>query len=93
MTQRDLVFDGPALSTADHERLGTQLAAVRGAMTSGRWLTLDEIRWDIEYVYGIKATTQSISARLRDLRKAKFGGHTVERKRVEGGLYTYRLVV
>jgi len=41
----------------------------------------------------VQAPEASVSARLRDLRKAKFGGYRVERQRVrEGrGLYHYRL--
>jgi hypothetical protein len=37
----------------------------------------------------------SISARLRDFRKAMHGGHTVERERVKdgGGTFRYRLVL
>lgn len=31
--------------SADAERLGSQLAAVRGLMGDGRWRTLDEIWW------------------------------------------------
>jgi len=34
----------------------------------------------------------SVSARLRDLRKAKFGAHTIERQRVSAGLFRYRMV-
>ena len=34
----------------------------------------------------------SVSARLRDLRKPAFGGHTVERQYVERGLFRYRVV-
>jgi hypothetical protein len=40
------------------------------------------------------ATETGISARLRDLRKPKFGGYVVESKRrYDGGLWEYRLVV
>jgi hypothetical protein len=42
----------------------------------------------------VRATETGISARLRDLRKPKFGGYTVEiRRRSDGGLWEYRLVV
>jgi hypothetical protein len=42
-----------------------------------------------------KGPEGSVSARLRDLRKDKFGGFEVERKRdsIEKGLFLYRLVV
>ena len=32
-----------------------------------------------------------ISARLRDLRKEKFGGYSIERKRSDEGLWWYRM--
>jgi len=35
----------------------------------------------------------SVSARLRDLRKEKFGGHVVERRAVKRGLFEYRVIV
>lgn len=35
---------------------------------------------------------QSVSARLRDFRKARYGSHVVERKKQERGLYAYRVV-
>ena len=35
----------------------------------------------------------SVSARLRDLRKSKHGGYTVERQYIANGTYRYRLVV
>jgi hypothetical protein len=59
-------------------------------MSDGAWRTLEEIR---SRVGGSEA---AISARLRDLRKDKFGGHIVEsRRRGDGsrGLWEYRLVL
>lgn len=54
-------------------------------MLDGQWRTLAGIQ---EIVGG---TESSISARLRDLRKQKFGGYQVDRERVHGGLYQYRV--
>jgi hypothetical protein len=34
----------------------------------------------------------SVSARLRDLRKPKFGGFHIERRYVSAGLWAYRLL-
>lgn len=70
----------------DHRRLSKQLEAVREIMGDGDWHTLKELA---QKVQGSEA---GVSARLRDCRKAKFGGHTVERQRVSGGLWKYRLV-
>jgi hypothetical protein len=81
-------FDGATYRRAlDHARLGKQLMRVALLMADGQWRTL----------HSIAAMTNdpeaSISARLRDLRKRKFGGHTVERERIIGGLYRYRIVL
>lgn len=69
----------------DYERLNAQMRAVFDVMQDGKWRTLAEIAW------ATKAPEASISARLRDFRKPRFGGLTVERKR-QGGTFTYRLI-
>ena len=81
------LFDGEGLTASDHKRLHCQLEAVRGLMLDGRWRTLPEIS------QATGAPPASVSARLRDLRKAKFGGHAVFRRRVAGavGLFEYRV--
>lgn len=79
--------DGPDLTPADQLRLGTQLARVQTLMGDGRWRTLAQIA---AIVGGSEA---GVSARLRDLRKDKFGAHRVERHRTHSaGLWYYRLV-
>lgn len=63
----------------------TQLERVETYMRDGAWHTLEEIAGSIG------EGTQSVSARLRDLRKDQFGGHVVERHYLCKGLATYRL--
>lgn len=61
---------------------------VLSLMSDGKWRTLSEIH---EAVGGTEA---SVSARLRDLRKPKFGGYTVLRRRVgdpRRGMWEYKL--
>lgn len=72
----------------DAPRLARQLELVRAAMEPGNWWTLEEL------ATVASCTTQSASARVRDLRKDKFGAHTIERKSVPGqrGLFLYRMV-
>jgi hypothetical protein len=72
----------------DHGRLAQQRVAVWNFMESGGWHTLAEIS------AATGAPEASVSARLRDLRKLRFGQHLVEREYVEGsrGLYQYRLI-
>jgi len=80
-------FDGETyVRPRDHDRLFAQLAKVQSAMADHSWHTLPEL----ELVTG--APQASISARLRDLRKPKFGGYLVERQYVAAGLWEYRLV-
>ena len=81
-------FDGATVLGIDTRRLAGQLAKVYGLMKDGRFRTLSQIA----SVAGCLET--SASARLRDLRKARFGNHSVVSHRVEGttALYEYRLV-
>lgn len=81
-------FDGETYEPeADHARLTGQLAGVLDLMRDGRWRTLAEIA---EHVDGSEA---GVSARLRDLRKARFGGYEVEKRRRTESLWEYRLDV
>lgn len=77
--------------TYDHEldgkRLAAQHARVFDCMKDGRWRTLAEIARETVY------PEASISARLRDFRKPRFGSHFVDRRRTRNGLHEYRLVI
>ena len=56
-------------------------------MSDSRWRTLSSIS-------GITGDPESsISARLRDMRKPRFGSHIIEREYVERGSHKYRLVI
>lgn len=81
-----VTFDGPDLTRADHARLGEQLERVRAVMEGGAWWTPEELERATGYRWA------SISARIRDIRKPKFFGRAVERRRVGGGQFAYRLV-
>ncbi len=75
--------------TLDLSRLNEQLRRVFELMKDGQWRTLSEIG------AATGDMPQSVSARLRDFRKEKFGGLTVERRRrgqVSRGLWEYRLL-
>lgn len=83
-------FDGETfVEELDGSRLRRQLALVRGLMADGRWRTLEQISTATD------APAPSVSARLRDLRKEKFGGHVVERRRCgeTSGLFEYRVLL
>jgi hypothetical protein len=81
-------FDGKTYQPErDHDRLTGQLERVFNLMRDGRWRTIPAI------AYEVRGSESSVSARLRDFRKAKYGGHTVQRERVRKGLYMYRVIV
>jgi len=81
-------FDGKTYNPVlDHTRLTNQLARVQAVLSDGKWISLRELS------ILANGPESSIGARLRDLRKDKFGGHTVHRKRESGGLFLYRLEI
>ena len=83
------LFDGITINhERDNGRLQSQLRVVTAYVLSNSarpWWTLAELARATGY------PEASISARLRDLRKPKFGGYTVEREYVERGLFRYRV--
>ena len=82
-------FDGQTYSPGkDRARLTGQWSRVWKIMSSGKWHTL-------HYLSLLTGDPEaSISARIRDFRKPRFGGHRVERRRAtEGGTYEYRLAL
>src|SRR5262249_4653562 len=83
-------FDGETYQAEfDFNRLKTQLQAVFALMQDGKWRSLEHI------ATATNSSTPSASARLRDLRKDKFGGHDVQRMRTRdnSGLWLYRVIV
>lgn len=72
----------------DDARLGKQMLEIFSLMKDGNWRTLG----DIERATGYPQA--SISAQLRHMRKAKFGGHKVDKHRKDGpasGLWEYKV--
>ena len=79
-------FDGDTYTPMlDYVRLTGLLKRVYEVMEDGQWHILAEISW----IAG--GSQASVSARLRDLRKPKFGSFQVDRERVKAGLWRYRL--
>ena len=80
-------FDGKTYDEArDKVRLSTQLGRVLDVMKRGHWYTLQELS------QRTLSPESSVSARLRDLRKPRFGGYEIQRESVARGLFKYRLV-
>jgi len=81
-------FDGETYQAdRDGERLARQQATIYALMRDGRPRTLAQI----EALTGFPQS--SISARLRDLRKPRFGGHDVIRAYEDRGVWVYRVVL
>lgn len=79
--------DGATYDAAlDYERLNKQARRVYNVMRDGMWRSLANI------AAHTGDPEASVSARLRDFRKQRYGGLTVQRRRVEG-LWLYRLEV
>ena len=82
-------FDGKTIvKELDNKRLSSQVSRVFGLMSDGKWRTLEEISEKSS------APQASVSARLRDFRKKRFGFIEVERRRKgepNSGLHEYRL--
>jgi hypothetical protein len=79
-------FDGQTYEPKrDKVRLNRQLDKVKELMLDGKWRCLRQIE------SAVGGTEASVSARLRDLRKPKFGGFTVEREYRGKGLFVYRM--
>ncbi len=80
-------FDGATYNPSrDKPRLTRLLDRVRDYMACEQWHTLPEIQ------SACGGTETSVSARLRDLRKPKFGGFQVKNEHVGGGVWRYRVV-
>ena len=87
-------FDGKTYDPAlDKDRLKKQLGRVYDVMNDGWWMTLLEIQDWSRTRHNTFDPEASISARLRDLRKPKFGGYNIERRRRTNGTWEYRLTL
>ncbi len=78
------LFDGRTFDPArDGKRLTRQLDMVKQILRDKKPRTLNEIREEIWLHYGVRA------ARLRDLRKPKFGAAEVKSGRRTDGVWEY----
>lgn len=80
-------FDGRTyVHSRDGERLAKQLETVKAIMLDGEPHTLAELAEKAH------ASTASVSARIRDLRKERFGGYQIDRDYLHDGVWEYRMV-
>lgn len=82
------LFDGPAIERSDVPRLSGQLKKVYELMKDGGWFTIRQV------ARHVGCCEVSAASRMRDLRKERFGGHRVKRKRDQSrpGVFRYRLI-
>lgn len=71
----------------DGHRLECQRQRVFDLMSNGEWWSPEQLEAATGYRWA------SISARTRDFRKARYGGHIVNRRCIGGGCWEYQLVV
>jgi hypothetical protein len=65
------------------KRFDTQLAVLLNALQNTGWWTLKQLS------DATGSPEPSVSANLRHLRKKQFGGHKIERRRLNGTSYTW----
>ena len=70
----------------DGPRLNRQTRSVYELMQDRKWRTLKEIS------RSCNEPEASVSARLRDLRKTRFGSYDVQRRHVAAGIWEYRVM-
>jgi len=82
-TQEEIDFDGKTYDRdKDGKRLSGQFRLVFALMKDGAWRTLSHI------AEMTGCPEASISARIRDFRKPKFGGHVVNsRRKLVGNMF------
>ena len=74
-------------SFVDMDRLNDQMKRVYSVMKDSNWRTLTEI------ASATGDPEASVSARLRDFRKARFGSFQVNRRRKSKGTYEYQILL
>jgi len=80
-------IDGDTFNEArDGDRLRRQLDIIKAAMQDGNGHTLSEL------ANLASCSTASASARVRDLRKLKHGGHTIGRAYMGKGVWSYAMI-
>jgi hypothetical protein len=75
-----------AIQHKNFDAFNAQARRVWNQTVNRGWFSLDRIAAETS------DPVQSVSARLRDFRKEKFGSHTVERRRVDLNQFEYRVL-
>lgn len=86
-------FTSVELKPADQNALSGGRKCVYDCMINGDWWTLWELQEAINTSFGEFYSENTLSARIRDLRKPEHGNHKVERRSRCGRTYEYRLLM
>ena len=79
-------FDGSDYNeNRDRRRLSAVLRQVLAIMQDGQWHNITEL------AQATGASEAGISARIRDLRKSRYGSNNIEKKHIIDGFWEYRL--
>lgn len=70
----------------------SQLDALKEITRDQQWRTLARLRLLLLSVYKIDAAPSDVETSLRDLRKLKNGGFTVEKRHTKDRIYEYRVI-
>jgi hypothetical protein len=82
-----IAFDGQSARPIDTPRLAGQMLAVYRLMENGEYWTLSDLAGKVG---GLET---SISSRIRDMRKARWGSRKIETRYIGNGVRQYRLVL
>jgi hypothetical protein len=87
-------IEQPELNFAERSpTTGTLNAMVFDILNGAQWWMPWELCAEIKKRHNVMVSDSSITARIRDLRKERFGSHVIERrKRQDSTAYEYRLV-
>lgn len=81
------------LTPNEHAHLSGGRYRVYKVMKDGQWRTLWQIQKAVKDQFNTYYSETTISARLRDLRKARHGGHTVNHRHKPDAPFEYQLEV
>ncbi len=81
------------LTPNEHAHLSGGRYRVYKVMKDGQWRTLWQIQKAVKDQFNTHYSETTISARLRDLRKARHGGHTVNHRHKPDAPFEYQLEV
>ena len=84
----DTSTDGAYVHDRDHDRLASATKKVHAFMLDGQWHEIEEVSLATGYPLG-----SALTSRIRDMRKRRFGGHTVECEFVRRGVHRYRVLI